>query len=66
MEKITYIFGECEKKPNNKVDYSNDFLYGYDYFLENNYDVNYIIASEGNNNVAIEKYLEKYQNYPFT
>lgn len=68
MEKITYIFGEGrEKKLNNKVDYSNDFLYGYDYFLENNYDVNYIIASEGNNKflVFIEKIFRKLSKLPF-
>lgn len=68
MNKITYVFGNGrEKKLNNNVNYSSDFLYGFDYFLENDYQVNYIVASESKNKtlIFIEKVLRKITKLPF-
>ena len=42
MKTITYVYGfGREKKLSNNPNYSSDFLYGFDYFLNNRYEVNY-------------------------
>ena len=68
MKKITYVYGfGREKKLNNNPNYSSDFLYGFDYFLNNKYEVNYIIASESTSFILIfiEKVLRKLTKLPF-
>ena len=68
MKKITYVFGfGREKKLSNNPNYSSDFLYGFDYFLNNNYEVNYILASESKSFILIfmEKVLRKLTKLPF-
>lgn len=68
MKKITYVYGfGREKKLSNNPNYSSDFLYGFDYFLNNNYEVNYILASESKSFILIfiEKVLRKLTKLPF-
>ena len=68
MLKITYAYGHGrEKKINKSSSYSSDFLYGYDYLKELDYDVNYIIPTNGDNSllIFIEKVLRKCTKLPF-
>lgn len=68
MKTITYVYGfGREKKLNKNSNYSSDFLYGFDYFLKNKYEVNYIIASKSKNFILIfiEKVLRKLTKLPF-
>ena len=68
MKTITYVYGfGREKKLSNNPNYSSDFLYGFDYFLNNKYEVNYIIASESTSFILIfiEKVLRKLTKLPF-
>lgn len=68
MKTITYVYGfGREKKLSNNPNYSSDFLYGFDYFLNNKYEVNYILASESKSFILIfiEKVLRKLTKLPF-
>lgn len=68
MKKITYVYGfGREKKLNNNPNYSSDFLYGFDYFLNKKYEVNHIIAAESTSLILIfiEKVLRKLTKLPF-
>jgi len=68
MKNITYVYGfGREKKLTNNKNFSADFLYGYDYFLNNNYEVDYITASKSTNTLLIfvEKVLRKLTKLPF-
>lgn len=68
MLKITYAYGHGrEKKINKTPNYSSDFLYGYDYLKELDYDVDYILPNNKNNSllIFIEKVLRKCTKLPF-
>ena len=66
-KKITYIFGVGRKNILNNPNYSDEFFYGYKYFAEENFDVNFIefIPELNKKYLLIDKVLRKISNLPF-